>query len=81
MKTHIQKWGNTLVVCLPEPIIEEIHWDQGTPVNISVVEDRLVIDGLIEEERMTLEELLADITAENCHHEIDTGIPVGNEVW
>ena len=81
MKTHIQKWGNTLVVRLPEPIIEEIHWDQGTPINISVVEDRLVIDGLIEEEWMTLEDLLAGITAENCHHKIDTGIPIGNEVW
>ncbi len=81
MKTHIQKWGNMLVVCLPDLVIEKIHWHQGTPVEISVIEDSLIIDGLIEEERITLEDLLAGITAENIQHEIDTGIPVGNEVW
>ncbi|MDY0093195.1 MAG: hypothetical protein RBT80_10910 [Candidatus Vecturithrix sp.] len=48
MKTQIQKWGNTLVVCLPEPIIEEIHWDQGTPINISVVEDTCKMERQLE---------------------------------
>ena len=30
---------------------------------------------------LTLEELLAKATAENLHPEVDTGTPVGNEVW
>jgi hypothetical protein len=29
----------------------------------------------------TLEELLAGVTQENLHPEIDTGSPVGREVW
>lgn len=29
----------------------------------------------------TLEELVAKITAENIHSEIQTGKPVGNEIW
>lgn len=29
----------------------------------------------------TLEQLLAGITEENRHEEIDWGPPVGNEVW
>ena len=82
MRTQIQKWGNTLVVCIPDPVAEEIHLQQGIPVEISVEEDRLVIDvPKNEEERITLEELLAGITEQNVHREIDTGIPVGNEVW
>lgn len=30
---------------------------------------------------MTLEELLEQITLENLHGEVETGVPVGNEVW
>lgn len=29
----------------------------------------------------TLEELLAEATEENLHSEIETGTPVGKEVW
>ena len=31
--------------------------------------------------RYTLDELVAGITPENRHEEIDWGPPVGNEVW
>ena len=29
----------------------------------------------------TLDELLAGITKDNLHNEVDTGFAVGNEVW
>jgi antitoxin MazE len=29
----------------------------------------------------SLEELLAQVTDENLHAEIDTGLPVGREIW
>lgn len=31
--------------------------------------------------RITLESLLTGVTEDNIHPEIDTGVPVGNEVW
>lgn len=33
------------------------------------------------EDVLTLEELLAEVTPENLCSEVDTGAPVGNEVW
>jgi antitoxin component of MazEF toxin-antitoxin module len=30
---------------------------------------------------VTLKQLLAQVTEDNLHHEVDTGAPVGNEVW
>src|SRR5258706_53237 len=36
---------------------------------------------LLAQRRYTLEELVARITPENRHEEIDWGPPVGNEVW
>ena len=32
-------------------------------------------------EELSLEQLLDGITEENVHREIETGIPVGSEVW
>ena len=33
------------------------------------------------EEALTLEELLAEITTQNLHSEIDSGSPVDEEAW
>jgi antitoxin component of MazEF toxin-antitoxin module len=29
----------------------------------------------------TLRQLLAKVTKENLHHEVDTGTAIGNEIW
>lgn len=34
-----------------------------------------------EESELTLSQLVAGITPENCHSEVETGGPVGNEAW
>jgi antitoxin MazE len=82
MQTQIQKWGNTLVVSIPEILAEKVHLQENSMVNISVMDDHLVIDFM--EKRgsvMTLDMLLAGVTENNLHQEIETGSPVGNEVW
>jgi antitoxin MazE len=33
------------------------------------------------EDSLTLEQLLAGVTEDNIHEEIDTGNPVGKEIW
>ena len=34
-----------------------------------------------DEEAVTLEELLAQVSAENLHEEISGGEPIGKEIW
>lgn len=34
-----------------------------------------------QEPALTLEELLAQVTDENIHEEVDFGLPVGREIW
>lgn len=84
MKASIPKLGNNLAVCFPDTFAEEVHLKQGITVEVSIVENKLIIDLPVEkqiEEHITFEQLLAGITEENIHREIDTGTPVGNEVW
>ncbi|HEV7570974.1 MAG TPA: AbrB/MazE/SpoVT family DNA-binding domain-containing protein [Thermoanaerobaculia bacterium] len=80
MKARIQKWGNSLALRIPKPFAEESNLREDSAVEISVRSGKLVIVA-IEEPQVSLEELVAKITPENRHAEIETGTSVGNEVW
>jgi antitoxin MazE len=80
MLTRVQKWGNSIALRIPKAFAEEMHITPDTPVEVKLEDGRLVVTpvGAI---RYTLDELLAGITPENQHEEVDWGEPVGNEVW
>lgn len=80
MKTKIQRWGNSLAVRIPKPFAAEAGLDQQSEVDVSVVDGALVIKPC-PEPSWSLEELLARVTDENLHDEVDAGPPVGREIW
>lgn len=80
MKTYVQKWGNSLALRIPKSFAAELKLKQGLEVEISPVDGKLVIFPVTEAE-FTLEQLLAGITEQNRHHEVNTGQPIGNETW
>lgn len=80
MQSRVQKWGNSLALRIPKSFATEIGLADDTPVEISLVEGKLVIAPL-PVQSYSLEELLAQITPDNMHREQDTGATQGNEVW
>jgi len=80
MKARVQKWGNSLALRIPRPFAEESHLHEDSAVELSVRNGKLVVAPLAEL-ALSLEELVKRITARNRHHEVETGGPVGNEVW
>jgi len=80
MQTTIQKWGNSLAVRIPTAFAKETHVACGTAVELSVDDGRLVMDPRTEPE-YRLEDLLKGVTKRNLHAEVETGGPVGREVW
>ena len=80
MTTRVQKWGNSLALRIPKSFAQEVNLDQGTEVELSLDNGKLIIQRVKEENPYTLEELLAGITDENIHDEIDTGPPVDPEI-
>jgi antitoxin MazE len=79
MKARIQKWGNSLALRIPKPFAEESNLREDSPVEISIRSGKLVVVAI--EEPLALEDLVAKITPQNRHAEIETGIAVGNEIW
>lgn len=80
MKTRIQKWGNSLALRIPKSFAQETHLEQGSLVEVSTQNGKLLVTPL-PQPAITLEALLKDVTSQNLHHEVDTGSAVGGEVW
>ena len=84
MKVAFQKWGNSLALRVPKAVAQEIGASDGKAAEMSVRDGKLVIEVTKpkrRKRRFTLDELVAGITPENRHEEVDWGPPVGNEVW
>jgi antitoxin MazE len=79
MKTHIQRWGNSLAVRIPKVVAQELGIGEDTAVELDMVDDALVIR--VASSEVSLEQLLASITDDNLHGEVDTGPAIGAEVW
>ncbi len=80
METKVQKWGNSLALRIPKAFAEETHITQDMTVNLSV-QDGVIVIKPVARRRYSLDDLLAQVTDENIHGEIDSGPPVGNEAW
>jgi antitoxin MazE len=80
MKTRIQKWGNSLALRIPKSFADEVGLQKEAPVEIKLDNGHIIIAPLTKPE-ILLDQLLAQVTEDNMHHEVETGPAVGNEVW
>lgn len=75
---YIRKWGNSAAIRIPSALLDAAGLKPDDPVELREEKGRIVIE---KARRLTLEELVAGITPENRHDEVDWGPPVGKEIW
>jgi antitoxin MazE len=80
MRTRVQKWGHSLALRIPKSFATEVHLEDNSVVELSLVEGKMVV-APVPAAPLTLERLLEGVTEENLHREIETGPPAGKEVW
>jgi len=80
MQARVQRWGNSLAIRIPKPFALAVGLEQNALVKLSISEGKLMLEPIVEP-KYTLEQLLSEVTEDNLHQEIETGAPVGNEVW
>ena len=80
MQTRIQRWGNSLGLRIPRSFAAEVGVDAGTEVDLSIQDGDLVVKP-VRRRTYQLKDLLRKITAKNLHGEVNTGDPVGREIW
>ena len=80
MVVFVKKWGNSAAVRIPASVMAAAHVELDQAVEVREERGRIVIEPVLRKE-YKLEKLLGGITGKNQHKPIDTGAPVGKEVW
>ncbi len=80
INSSIKKWGNSLAIRIPASVVQDLALSENSSVLIT---SNGVIATIQPQKRkkVTLNELVAAITPDNIHNEVDWGRPVGKEIW
>lgn len=74
----VKKWGNSPAVRLPAAIMEAAHLVLDQAVEVRAENGRVIIEPAVPS--YSLDDLVAGITPENRHTEMDFGAPQGKEL-
>ena len=80
MRVSVRKWGNSLALRIPKTFAEDAAVREGSVVDLSVSEGRLVAVP-VRKKRISLKQLLRGVKRGNLHREVDYGSPAGREAW
>lgn len=79
MTATVGKWGNSLAVRIPKRVAKQLNLVIGSELEFSVIDNNMVLTPI--KGKLTLVELMDQITSENQHEEVDWGRPEGKEIW
>ena len=78
MQSQIKKWGNSAAIRVPSAILDAADVRVDQDVDIRAENGRIVIEPI--RKKIALEHLLAGISVENLHGEIDFEGSIGKEL-
>ena len=78
MNLYVRKWGNSAAVRIPAAVLDAAGLKADDAVEVHEEDGRVVIEKA-RPQPITLEWLVAGITPDNLHEEVDFGPPVGRE--
>lgn len=77
MQLTIKKWGNSVGIRIPAPVLSELKLNVDHLVDMQVENGKIIIAPL--PQQPSLKQLLANIQTDNLHQEIDFGEAEGGE--
>lgn len=80
MTVLVKKWGNSAAVRIPATVLAEAGLEIDQAVEVRQELGRIIIEPA-RTLRFELKDLLDAIRPDNLHDPIDTGPPVGRELW
>ena len=80
MVTKLQKWGNSLGLRIPKSFAAEVQVEAGSLVDLRVERGALTVRP-VRRRKYELSRLLKGVNSRNLHAEVQTGKPIGREIW
>ncbi len=82
MLTKLQKWGNSQGIRFPKAILEEARINVGDELDIFVRKGKIIVEPVTRVRgRYDLKDLVSAMPKKYQPEELDSGAPVGKEVW
>ncbi|HTV64432.1 MAG TPA: AbrB/MazE/SpoVT family DNA-binding domain-containing protein [Bryocella sp.] len=75
----LTRWGNGVAIRIPKALLEDAHLREGDKLHLSVRNGAIIARPA--KKKPVLKDLLAKISGENVHGEVDWGKPQGKEAW
>ena len=79
LTTTVTKWGNSQGVRIPRDILDNVKIVAGETVAIFSEDDAIVIKKI--SKKKTIQELFAGYDGAYVPEEVETGSPLGEEIW
>ena len=80
MKVLVKKWGNSAAVRIPAAVLAEAGLELDQPVEVREEDGRIVIEPA-GRRSFDIRELVKGIRPSNLHEPVETGVPMGGEIW
>ena len=80
METRIGKWGNSLALRIPQSVAASVGITRNAAVELTPRDGQLIVS-VLNRPGAELDDLLARVTEDNLHREVETGPAVGGEAW
>jgi antitoxin MazE len=73
------RWGNGTAIRIPKALLEDARLQEGDTLFLSVRNGSIVAKPA--KRKPALKDLMANVSAENIHGEVEWGMPRGKEAW
>ncbi len=80
MRVQVKKWGNSASVRIPASVMAAASLRVDQAVDVREEDGRIIIQP-IESTEYRLDDLLAKMTPDSFHDDVEFGSPAGGEAW
>jgi antitoxin MazE len=79
LRATVGKWGNSAAVRIPATLLAQANLTDKQAIDLVLSDGKITLEPVTNQE-LNLEDLLAQITPDNLHGEVEFGEPVGKEL-
>ena len=79
LRATVGKWGNSAAVRIPATLLAQANLTDKQAIDLVLSDGKITLEPVTKQE-INLEDLLAQITPENLHGEVEFGTPIGKEI-
>ena len=80
LRATVGKWGNSAAVRIPATLLAQANLTDKQAIDLVLSDGKITLEPVTKQD-LNLEDLVAQITPNNLHSEVEFGEPIGKEIF